>query len=141
MFIDLALEPNEVSFVKIQKNESSNNVLAQQQEVEPKTSLSVQGFNEEGEVLFKYSNKDQNLTQTFGVSLKYYKPHIEKKFQNKDGGEIDPKSLTVMQNMSRTASEGAYVLRPEFEEGNYQYAYQYSNLDQNIIFQQGQSLD
>ena len=39
--------------------------------------------------------------------------------------------------------EGAYVFNPEWEgpNGETQYAYQYSNLDSNVVFQQGINVD
>lgn len=61
MYVAQELQPNEVSFVKIKQK------LTDQDDFSPKdakdknstgdTSLSIQGFSPEGEVLFDYENK------------------------------------------------------------------------------------
>jgi hypothetical protein len=34
--------------------------------------LDIQGFSEQGDVMFQYKNEAQNITQIFGISLKKY---------------------------------------------------------------------
>ena len=72
MFIDMDLEPNEVTAIKIVQTDKEL-----EHEPAKKTSLTsfleIVGFTDNNEVLFKYTNKDQDLAQTFGVTLKYYK--------------------------------------------------------------------
>lgn len=41
------------------------------------TSLSIEGFTSEGEVLLQYTNKAQQISQSFAFGLKYYKPHLQ----------------------------------------------------------------
>lgn len=69
MFVPCDIPPNEVAFVRVTKvaeaNANKTQSLSQKQ-----SSLSVEGFSEDDEVLFKYQN--QNLTQTFGFNLRYY---------------------------------------------------------------------
>ena len=36
-------------------------------------TLEVAGFTDNNEALFRFVNRDQDMTQGFGVSLKYYK--------------------------------------------------------------------
>ena len=42
---------------------------------ETKQQLEIQGFSNEGHVLFKYTNAEQGIDQTFGVNLKKYFAH------------------------------------------------------------------
>jgi hypothetical protein len=42
---------------------------------EAKQQLEIQGFSNEGHVLFKYVNAEQGVDQTFGVNLKKYFAH------------------------------------------------------------------
>ena len=67
-------------------------------------------------MIFKYLNKAQNFSQSFAVSLKYYKPHVEKHWHNADGSDVKKDKLGLQQKLQTDASEGAYVLRPEFED-------------------------
>lgn len=39
------------------------------------------------------------------------------------------------------ASEGAYLFKPEWEDGHNIYTYSYSQLDQDVIFQGGKYMD
>jgi len=39
-------------------------------------TLNVLGIGPSNDVLFTYTNLCQNLQQTFGVNLKYYKGHV-----------------------------------------------------------------
>ena len=83
MFIDLDLEPNEVVAVKIIETDKPVEHTAVSKTGQLKF-LEIVGFTDANEVLFKYTNKDQDLVQTFGVTLKYYKA---KQISNdKDGG-------------------------------------------------------
>lgn len=127
MYIAHKLEPNEVAYFKvIQKFVESenpplfNNTIENEPTNETQsqgTSLTVQGFSPAGEVLFKYENQAQELSQTFGLSIKYYKPHVEQSFKDENDQDVDEKFLTPEQKILKTPSEGAYVFRPEWENG------------------------
>ena len=68
--------PDEFTIAKLSispyhdKNSNNQHSLA---EIEHKEKqLDIQGFSEQGEVIFQYKNEAQNLTQTFGINLKKY---------------------------------------------------------------------
>jgi hypothetical protein len=44
--------------------------------------------------MFKFRNAKLNFTQSFGFNLNYYKGHLEKQLQMKDGSPVDEKNLT-----------------------------------------------
>jgi len=48
--------------------------------------------------------------------------------------DVDEKLLTEIQKVKKVSSEGAYTLRPEWENGMNQYAYRFSSLDSNVVF-------
>ena len=68
-------------------------------------------------MIFGYINKAQNISQTFGVNLKYYKPHNQLSFKNKETGiDVDSKEVKdTSMKMKMINSEGAYTLRVEWE--------------------------
>jgi len=45
------------------------------EEKEQMKFLQIQGVNDKSEVLFQYIDKEQNITQDFGVNLKKYLAH------------------------------------------------------------------
>jgi len=65
--------PDETTVVKmkqapfVDKNKQS---LAELEHKEKQ--LDIQGFSEQGEVMFQYKNEAQNITQIFGINLKKY---------------------------------------------------------------------
>ena len=66
--------PDQVTLVKVihtpgkipEKKESA---------AEQKQSLEISGFSSDGHALFKYTNAEQGVDQTFGVNLKKYIAH------------------------------------------------------------------
>lgn len=98
----------------------------------------MSGFTEFNEVLFKYSNLQQNLTQNFGFSLNYYKPHVEIKYHKLNGEDVEEKNLSTVQKLLKSYSEGAYLFKPEWEDfrnnGTRGFLYDYSTLDSNVVF-------
>lgn len=85
------------------------------------------GFSENNEVLFRYQNKDQNINQTFGVGLFFYKAHIHQEKKMPNGEPVDDKFLTELQKLQKVTAEGAYTFLPEWEEpGVVQHLYQFS---------------
>lgn len=61
MFIPAELGPNEVRFVKLvaTKEARGGNV---EKELNQTRDVTIEGFSENGDILFRYDNKDQNLT-------------------------------------------------------------------------------
>ena len=45
-------------------------------------------------MLFDYENVAQQISQTFGVNLNYYKPHVEQPVKDETGEDVDEKKLT-----------------------------------------------
>ena len=94
MFAPVMVEPGEVTILRINqefiskeesviKSENKPPQVVNQtaKAPEPKfigqdTSLTLDGFTNEGEVLMQYNNKAQQISQTFAFGLKYYKPHL-----------------------------------------------------------------
>ena len=129
MFIDHPLAPNEVSVIKLTHSEA-NYSEPQISDSKSNSSLEIMGFSSPHEAIFQYKNG--NVSQTFGVHLGYYKPHIIKEFRYANGKEFTGK-LTDNQETRHELSEGPYVLKPEYEgPNNYQYHYPYSILDKKI---------
>ena len=67
--------PDQISLVKViyvaeKKQEKKEVSLA-----ETKQQLEIQGFSNDGHVLFKYTNAEQGVDQTFGVNIKKYIAH------------------------------------------------------------------
>lgn len=62
------IEPNEVAVFKLEKSEGSKDFPLRDSD----TSLNVEGVTENGEVLFQYTNKAQDIAQRFGFNLGYY---------------------------------------------------------------------
>jgi len=79
MVVDYELEANEVGFVKIIKTEKPYEFKGESRVAESGAGvrLEITGFTEEGEALFKITNKDENFVQNFGVTLKYFLAHQE----------------------------------------------------------------
>lgn len=73
MFIPAEIGPNEVAYVKILATSEPNS--NKQDPKESNRTLTIDGFSEHGDILFNYENKEQELTQHFGFSLKYYRAH------------------------------------------------------------------
>jgi len=150
IFIQYTLKPNEVAFFLIKQqmqdpdpteDAPAATATKAMNDSDQGTSLSIQGFSPEGQVIFKYENQAQQVSQSFGVGLRYYKPHLEVQYTDESYEDIDEKFLDPIQKISKTKGEGAYVLRPEWENGFNQYSYQYSSLDTNVVYQQGKNLD
>ena len=82
--------------------------------------MEIVGFTENNEALFKYTNKDQELVQTFGVTLKYYKARqvADDKNETLDG-----------------FAEGAYLLLPTGP------SVPYSKINPDVAYEAGQTLE
>ena len=112
------LQPNEIAYLQIEKSDSPSQALLQKKKSQD-TKLEIEGYNARGEVMFRYKNKAQNISQSFALSLKYYKPHLEKHFFAIDGSDAGAKITDEDMKMQMWASEGAYTLMPEFEDGHF----------------------
>lgn len=115
MFVPCEIQPNEVHFIKVLKSEKPNEFDGSRQ-VEAYQILSIEGTTDDGDVIFKYSNQEQNLIQRFGFSLKYYISTNRNQELFKDLQE-----LHVTEKMP--------------------YALPYSQLDTNVIYEEGRFLD
>ena len=60
MFVPIRLEPNEIGFVKLSQvlTDEPQNTTSVSDDM-PKSSLTAQGFTENGEVVFDYENEEQ----------------------------------------------------------------------------------
>ena len=87
-------------------------------------SLAVEGVSPDGEVVFKYKNKEQNLAQRFGINMKYYK--AQQSIDYRDKKEING------------LSEGPYLFKPD---KNSLTPLQYSTLDADVAFEHGNQID
>jgi hypothetical protein len=101
MFIPCEIEANEVSFAKIIRIPDPIDKKFEDQSVNAKNNLTIEGITEEGEVLFSYKNKEQSLSQRFGVNIKYYMSHLVPDFRNKD-----------------ILADGAYLFKPDLKNLN-----------------------
>lgn len=121
MFVDYPLEANEVGFVRISKAEKPQSLASvQNKNANGPTQLEITGFTENNEALFKFTNKDQDFSQSFGVNLKYWKAKQVK--NDKDGG---PEGF----------AEGAYLMSPVGWHSE-----QYSALNPDITYEQGRNI-
>ena len=102
MYIQCQVEPNEISYAKILKTEDIKEVAPQKEGQEGVINLAVEGVSPEGEVVFKYKNKDQNLEQRFGINIKYYKAQQSIDYRDK--------------KESTGLSEGAYLFKPDIKQ-------------------------
>ena len=120
MFIDHDLEANEVGFIRVSKTDGKQS-LAALANTTSKTLLEISGFTEDNEALFKFTNKEQEFQQSFGVTLKYWKAKQVK--NDKDGG---PEGF----------AEGAYIMAPVGWHSE-----KYSKIDPDITYEQGKTVE
>lgn len=74
MFISQIIGPNSVEVFKILAVDQPFQFPEPGQErIHNPMTLEVAGFTDNNEALFHFVNRDQDMTQGFGVSLKYYK--------------------------------------------------------------------
>jgi hypothetical protein len=92
--------------------------------------------SDKGEVLFQYSNKEQNLTQTFGVNLKKYIAHqvldMDHVFRDSEmyqGTEV---------KLQLERSEGPLLFMPDYKTPLPQ---QFSEVNQDVVYQKGNMLE
>jgi len=116
MFVDYALDANEVGFIKILKTDKPHSFNPETQTPSnSNTALEISGFTEQNEALFKFTNKQQQLQQTFGISLKYWKAKQVK--NDKDGSE-------------EGFAEGAYLFMP-----NETFSRVYSEIEPDVMYE------
>jgi len=88
------------------------------------------GIGPANDVLFQYLNPSQNIDQTFGVNLKYYRGFKKQEFPNKADSD-----LTDEENMLHGMPEGVYTFKSQLDQ---QLPLQYSAIDgANVVYQQG----
>ena len=120
MFIKHDLNAGEVGLVKIMRTSKPFSFPAQSLVQQGSLKLEITGFTEENEALFNLTDSKQNLSQSFGVSLKQYRAK-ERKFKGD------------------TSAEGAYLLTPS-ELGGYK-SQPYSKIDPDVMYEQGSLLE
>lgn len=135
------IEPDEVLIVKMIKNITEEKAgpddkEEQKEAAERVHSLQIQGVSEKGEVLFQYANKDQNLTQTFGVNLKKYLAHqlldMDHVLRDSDvyaGTEV---------RLQLERSEGPLLFMPDYKTPLPQ---PFSEVNQDVVYQKGNMLE
>lgn len=60
---------------------------------------------------------------------------MESVYKDDHDEDVEDKFLTETEKIKKMASEGAYTLRPEWENGLLNYAYRFSSLDTNVVYQ------
>lgn len=118
MFVDLALLPNEVGFVKVVQTTSDHQIQGDVKK--GNSSLEITGFTDLNEALFKFTKGD--LVQTFGVSLRYWAAKQTKNPAN--GGPPDG------------FAEGAYLLFPSKLHSD-----PYSRISSDVAYEQGKIIE
>ena len=93
------------------------------------SNLEIMGFAEADEVLFKYKNQD--VEQTFGISLKKYQGHIK---HDREVNRMYFKNKTAEEVGDGTTGDGAYIFRPEWRNP---MPKPYSKLVKDVIYQKG----
>lgn len=97
-------------------------------------------MSDKGEVLFQYANKEQNLTQTFGVNLKKYIAHqildMDHVFRDSEGNGGIYQNTEVKLQLER--SEGPLLFMPDYKTPLPQ---QFSEVNQDVIYQKGNMLE
>jgi len=130
--------PDQIALVKViftPGKEPEKPVLAQQQA--SKMSLDIEGFTNEGHVLFKYSNTDQGLDQTFGINLKKYLSHTELK-AGPNRIFLEPWEMTAEERADAEKGDGPYIFKPEWRTPK---AYTFSKLNQEVVYEKGQNIE
>jgi hypothetical protein len=124
MFIPSEIAPNEIALFKISKISQAqfDELEAQKSLVQVSSApstLSVVGLSPSGDILFKYTNPSQEIDQTFGFNIKYYKGH-QKDDKVNDG------------QFGKLNSEGIMTFLPEIDA---QKPMQYSQVkDSDVIY-------
>ena len=105
--------------------------------VESKQSLEIQGFSNEGHVLFRYTNLEQKVNQTFGVNIKKYIAH--------QMGDVRPNRMfldkwnyTADEKADLEQSEGAYIFKPEWRNPRPQV---YGKLNEDVMYEKGSNIE
>jgi len=142
MFLKTFIEPDEVLIVKVIKNATEEKSGADEKDEQKENpadrvhNLQIQGVGDKGEVLFQYSNKQQNLTQTFGVNLKKYlahqvldMDHIYRDSEVYDGTEV---------KLQLERSEGPVLFEPDYKTPLPQ---QFSEVNADVVYQKGNLLE
>jgi len=106
-------------------------------EEENGSSLSIEGFSDEGYVTFKFKNKKDNLTQSFGVNLKKYLAFSRKEQPVARFG-LGKKFWTQADYLNDDKNAGAYIFKPDWKDP---LPKQYGKLDKEIIYQTGNLLE
>jgi hypothetical protein len=122
LYVDLRLAPNEVGYFRVRKS-AQPHVFSQDSLVDQQRNslLEIKGFTDQNEALFNYVNKNQDISQQFGLTLKYWKA---KQTSNPADGSVEG------------YAEGAYLFTPkEFKSR------EYSVIDPDVAYEQGLNIE
>lgn len=135
MFLNQTIDPDAILLVKLSKTQVSQlTQIAEESDVEA-SNLSIEGFSATGQVVFKYENPAQGLSQSFGVSLKYYKAHqrelevLDEFFATPDSDEF---------RLDHETSEGLYTFFPDWRDP---MPKSFGQLDENVSYQRGKLVE
>lgn len=120
MYVPCDIQPNEIHFVKIIASDELREPMN-----DPSQSplqLNVEGFSQDGDVIFNYENKNQQFSQRFGFNLRYYIAGVVKDYRLRNNG----------------SAEGAYTFKVDMDNLR---PLQYSTLDQDVAYEHGYNLD
>lgn len=141
MFLKTVIEPDEVLIVKVLKNATFESAKEEEQKEEVKEEkeknkfLQIQGVNDKSEVLFQYTDKQQNFSQVFGINLKKYLAHQVLDVDHISKSDIY-EGTEVKLEMER--SEGRFILLPEFKTPLPQ---QFSEVNADVMYQKGNMIE
>lgn len=144
MIIPTQFQPNRLSIFKMikvgdaEKEKIEQEIEAKKEALETnlvqqggnQTELKVLGLGPGNDVLFQYLNPSQNIDQTFGVNLKYYKGFKKQEYPNKSDADLTDEERTL-----HGMPEGVYTFKTQLDQ---QLPLQYSAIDgANVVYQQG----
>lgn len=121
-----------VIYVADKKPEKKEFLLA-----EAKQQLEIQGFSNDGHVLFKYANAEQGVDQTFGVNLKKYLAH-QQEDPSISRSFLDRYMWTAEEKTDNEPSEGAYIFKPEWRSPKPQL---YGKLSEDVVYEKGENIE
>mmetsp|Transcript_33580 Transcript_33580/g.51655 ORF Transcript_33580/g.51655 Transcript_33580/m.51655 type:complete len:230 (-) Transcript_33580:1056-1745(-) len=125
MYVDYDLEPNEIGVIKVVKTDKPFEFQADQQGLGGSGAhLEITGFTDDNEALFKFTNKDQDFAQTFGVSLRQWRA---KEVKDDKNGNIEG------------FAEGAYLFMPS-PKNNFR-SIVYAKIDPDVSYEQGRNVE
>lgn len=140
IYVASKIQPNQVALVKLVKTEQSQivkNVSQAQLEQQPTSTLTVQGYTDNGQILFNYTNPEQGFEQSFGVNLKKYYGH-QKRAMRFDREHLRSEHWTLNETFNQEKSEGAYAFLPEWDDAAPKL---FGQIGQEVSYQKGELIE